>query len=157
MAVVFFFPSVFSDQVFGCSLSSLCHRENSTVPSFVKMCIDHVENNGAFRYVSLQPDLSQKETILVSFNLPVVKEGWGLRPHNNTGSVLEANKNKPKKLMSMFSSHDPLQVCVQTGCTELVGTWQSYRNYALLSITVNYCFLELLLFNIQETTTQRLL
>uniref|UniRef100_UPI0037E87017 rho GTPase-activating protein 12-like isoform X4 n=1 Tax=Semicossyphus pulcher TaxID=241346 RepID=UPI0037E87017 len=34
------------DQVFGCSLSSLCHRENSTVPSFVRMCIDHVENNG---------------------------------------------------------------------------------------------------------------
>ncbi|XP_042353250.1 rho GTPase-activating protein 12-like isoform X2 [Plectropomus leopardus] len=34
------------DQVFGCSLSSLCHRENSTVPIFVKMCIDHVENNG---------------------------------------------------------------------------------------------------------------
>ncbi|XP_070700767.1 rho GTPase-activating protein 12-like isoform X7 [Pempheris klunzingeri] len=34
------------DQVFGCSLSSLCQRENTTVPSFVKMCIDHVENNG---------------------------------------------------------------------------------------------------------------
>ncbi|XP_022052762.1 rho GTPase-activating protein 12-like isoform X4 [Acanthochromis polyacanthus] len=34
------------DQVFGCSLSSLCHREGSTVPVFVKMCIDHVENNG---------------------------------------------------------------------------------------------------------------
>ncbi|XP_029309378.1 rho GTPase-activating protein 12-like isoform X2 [Cottoperca gobio] len=34
------------DQVFGCSLSSLCHRENGTVPIFVKLCIDHVENNG---------------------------------------------------------------------------------------------------------------
>ncbi|XP_040910953.1 rho GTPase-activating protein 12-like isoform X2 [Toxotes jaculatrix] len=34
------------DQVFGCSLSSLCQRENSTVPGFVKMCIDHVENSG---------------------------------------------------------------------------------------------------------------
>ncbi|XP_069366916.1 rho GTPase-activating protein 12-like isoform X3 [Paralichthys olivaceus] len=34
------------DQVFGCSLAILCHRENSTVPSFVKMCIDHVENSG---------------------------------------------------------------------------------------------------------------
>ncbi|XP_028448336.1 rho GTPase-activating protein 12 isoform X6 [Perca flavescens] len=34
------------DQVFGCSLSSLCQRENVTVPIFVKMCIDHVENNG---------------------------------------------------------------------------------------------------------------
>ncbi|KAG5268264.1 hypothetical protein AALO_G00210590 [Alosa alosa] len=34
------------DQVFGCSLSSLCQRENSTVPSFVRMCIDHVEKTG---------------------------------------------------------------------------------------------------------------
>ncbi|KAM9323439.1 rho GTPase-activating protein 12-like isoform 2-T2 [Pholidichthys leucotaenia] len=34
------------DQVFGCSLSSLCHRESNTVPYFVKMCIDHVESNG---------------------------------------------------------------------------------------------------------------
>nr|XP_020468096.1 rho GTPase-activating protein 12 isoform X1 [Monopterus albus]XP_020468097.1 rho GTPase-activating protein 12 isoform X1 [Monopterus albus] len=34
------------DQVFGCSLSSLCQKENSTVPDFVKMCIDHVENSG---------------------------------------------------------------------------------------------------------------
>uniref|UniRef100_A0A8C6U7Q3 Rho GTPase activating protein 12 n=1 Tax=Neogobius melanostomus TaxID=47308 RepID=A0A8C6U7Q3_9GOBI len=34
------------DTVFGCSLSSLCQRENSTVPKFVRMCIDHVENTG---------------------------------------------------------------------------------------------------------------
>lgn len=34
------------DQVFGCSLASLCQREGGSVPSFVKMCIDHVENNG---------------------------------------------------------------------------------------------------------------
>ncbi|XP_077413024.1 rho GTPase-activating protein 12-like isoform X2 [Vanacampus margaritifer] len=34
------------DQVFGGSLSNLCQRENSTVPSFVKMCIEHVESNG---------------------------------------------------------------------------------------------------------------
>lgn len=36
----------FSDQVFGCSLADLCHRENATVPAFVKLCIDHVENTG---------------------------------------------------------------------------------------------------------------
>uniref|UniRef100_A0A8C6PBT7 Rho GTPase activating protein 12a n=1 Tax=Nothobranchius furzeri TaxID=105023 RepID=A0A8C6PBT7_NOTFU len=33
------------DQVFGSSLSSLCQQENTTVPLFVKMCIDHVENS----------------------------------------------------------------------------------------------------------------
>ncbi|XP_037612737.1 rho GTPase-activating protein 12b isoform X6 [Sebastes umbrosus] len=34
------------DQVFGCSLTSLCQRENTSVPNFVTMCIDHVENEG---------------------------------------------------------------------------------------------------------------
>uniref|UniRef100_A0A673MTD3 Rho GTPase-activating protein 12-like n=1 Tax=Sinocyclocheilus rhinocerous TaxID=307959 RepID=A0A673MTD3_9TELE len=34
------------DQVFGSSLSSLCQRENSTVPHFVSMCIEQVEKNG---------------------------------------------------------------------------------------------------------------
>uniref|UniRef100_A0A8B9LEP0 Rho GTPase activating protein 12b n=1 Tax=Astyanax mexicanus TaxID=7994 RepID=A0A8B9LEP0_ASTMX len=34
------------DQVFGCSLTSLCARENTCVPNFVKMCIEHVENTG---------------------------------------------------------------------------------------------------------------
>ncbi|KAJ8278055.1 hypothetical protein GJAV_G00083340 [Gymnothorax javanicus] len=34
------------DQVFGCSLTNLCQRENSSVPNFVRKCIDHVENTG---------------------------------------------------------------------------------------------------------------
>ncbi|XP_041421757.1 rho GTPase-activating protein 12 isoform X2 [Xenopus laevis] len=34
------------DPVFGSSLTSLCQRENTTVPKFVKMCIDHVEAHG---------------------------------------------------------------------------------------------------------------
>ncbi|XP_066520496.1 rho GTPase-activating protein 12b isoform X3 [Hoplias malabaricus] len=34
------------DQVFGCSLTSLCARENTSVPNFVRMCIEHVENTG---------------------------------------------------------------------------------------------------------------
>ncbi|KAK2900605.1 hypothetical protein Q8A67_008720 [Cirrhinus molitorella] len=33
------------DQVFGSSLSSLCQRENTTVPHFVSMCIEQVEKN----------------------------------------------------------------------------------------------------------------
>ena len=37
---------VYPDQVFGCSLSSLCQREGVSVPHFVSMCIDHVENTG---------------------------------------------------------------------------------------------------------------
>uniref|UniRef100_A0A8C5IWE2 Rho GTPase activating protein 12 n=1 Tax=Junco hyemalis TaxID=40217 RepID=A0A8C5IWE2_JUNHY len=34
------------DQVFGSNLTSLCQRENSTVPKFVKLCIEHVEEHG---------------------------------------------------------------------------------------------------------------
>ncbi|XP_044148805.1 rho GTPase-activating protein 12 isoform X4 [Bufo gargarizans] len=34
------------DPVFGSSLASLCQRENTTVPKFVKMCIDHIEEHG---------------------------------------------------------------------------------------------------------------
>ncbi|CAL8403624.1 unnamed protein product [Boreogadus saida] len=34
------------DQVFGCSLTSLCQREGGSVPQFVTTCIDHVENTG---------------------------------------------------------------------------------------------------------------
>ncbi|XP_005994735.1 rho GTPase-activating protein 12b isoform X9 [Latimeria chalumnae] len=34
------------DQVFGSSLTSLCQRENTTVPKFVKMCIEYVEKHG---------------------------------------------------------------------------------------------------------------
>ncbi|XP_054849523.1 rho GTPase-activating protein 27 isoform X2 [Eublepharis macularius] len=34
------------DQVFGCPLQTLCDREKSTVPQFVRMCIRTVENRG---------------------------------------------------------------------------------------------------------------
>ncbi|XP_032477744.1 rho GTPase-activating protein 12 isoform X2 [Phocoena sinus] len=34
------------DQVFGANLANLCQRENGTVPKFVKLCIEHVEQCG---------------------------------------------------------------------------------------------------------------
>lgn len=34
------------DQVFGANLANLCQRENGTVPKFVKLCIEHVEQRG---------------------------------------------------------------------------------------------------------------
>ncbi|XP_026998946.1 rho GTPase-activating protein 12a isoform X2 [Tachysurus fulvidraco] len=34
------------DLVFGCNLSSLCQREKTTVPHFVRMCIDYIEKEG---------------------------------------------------------------------------------------------------------------
>ncbi|CAL1580808.1 unnamed protein product [Knipowitschia caucasica] len=52
------------DQVFGCSLSSLCQRENTTVPHFVTMCIEHVESSG----------LSVDGLYRVSGNLAVIQK-----------------------------------------------------------------------------------
>ncbi|XP_063109816.1 rho GTPase-activating protein 12 isoform X6 [Cavia porcellus] len=34
------------DQVFGANLANLCQRENGTVPKFVRLCIEHVEEHG---------------------------------------------------------------------------------------------------------------
>ena len=35
-----------SDNVFGCHLDTLCHRENNTIPKFVEKCIRAVERRG---------------------------------------------------------------------------------------------------------------
>lgn len=37
-----------SDRVFGCHLSTLCEREGTTVPKFVKICLDAVDKRGMF-------------------------------------------------------------------------------------------------------------
>ncbi|XP_018091241.2 rho GTPase-activating protein 15-like [Xenopus laevis] len=37
---------IIKDQVFGCHLETLCKRENTTVPHFVKQCIEAVEKRG---------------------------------------------------------------------------------------------------------------
>ncbi|EPY86012.1 rho GTPase-activating protein 12 isoform 6 [Camelus ferus] len=38
------------DQVFGANLANLCQRENGTVPKFVKLCIEHVEEYGPSKH-----------------------------------------------------------------------------------------------------------
>lgn len=40
-----------SDQVFGANLANLCQRENDTVPKFVKLCIEYVEEYGKKLYI----------------------------------------------------------------------------------------------------------
>ncbi|XP_043960376.1 rho GTPase-activating protein 12b isoform X7 [Gambusia affinis] len=69
------------DQVFGCSLSSLCQRENTSVPNFVKMCIDHVENTG----------LSVDGLYRVSGNLAVIQK---LRFAVNHDEKVDLNDSK---------------------------------------------------------------
>uniref|UniRef100_M3ZTD9 Rho GTPase activating protein 12 n=1 Tax=Xiphophorus maculatus TaxID=8083 RepID=M3ZTD9_XIPMA len=70
-----------TDQVFGCSLSSLCQRENTSVPNFVEMCIDHVENTG----------LSVDGLYRVSGNLAVIQK---LRFAVNHDEKVDLNDSK---------------------------------------------------------------
>ncbi|XP_047424180.1 rho GTPase-activating protein 12b isoform X5 [Mugil cephalus] len=69
------------DQVFGCSLTSLCQRENTSVPNFVRMCIDHVENTG----------LSVDGLYRVSGNLAVIQK---LRFAVNHDEKVDLNDSK---------------------------------------------------------------
>ncbi|XP_054847299.1 rho GTPase-activating protein 12 isoform X5 [Eublepharis macularius] len=69
------------DQVFGCNLSSLCQRENSTVPKFVKLCIEHVEEHG----------LDVDGLYRVSGNLAVIQK---LRFAVNHDEKLDLNDSK---------------------------------------------------------------
>ncbi|XP_053198263.1 rho GTPase-activating protein 12b isoform X6 [Scomber japonicus] len=69
------------DQVFGCSLTSLCQRENTSVPNFVTMCIDHVENTG----------LSIDGLYRVSGNLAVIQK---LRFAVNHDEKVDLNDSK---------------------------------------------------------------
>lgn len=48
-----------TDRVFGCHLLTLCEREGTTVPKFVRICLEAVDKRGAFPppsllYVSIQ-------------------------------------------------------------------------------------------------------
>lgn len=36
----------FTDRVFGCHMLTLCERERTTVPKFVKLCVEELEKRG---------------------------------------------------------------------------------------------------------------
>ncbi|XP_037021344.2 rho GTPase-activating protein 12 isoform X3 [Artibeus jamaicensis] len=69
------------DQVFGANLANLCHRENGTVPKFVKLCIEHVEEYG----------LDVDGIYRVSGNLAVIQK---LRFAVNHDEKLDLNDSK---------------------------------------------------------------
>ncbi|KAM8803513.1 rho GTPase-activating protein 12 isoform 3-T3 [Rhynchonycteris naso] len=69
------------DQVFGANLANLCQRENSTVPKFVRLCIEHVEQYG----------LDVDGIYRVSGNLAVIQK---LRFAVNHDEKLDLNDSK---------------------------------------------------------------
>ncbi|XP_064869778.1 rho GTPase-activating protein 12-like isoform X6 [Oncorhynchus nerka] len=99
------------DQVFGCSLSDLCHRENTAVPSFVTMCIDHVENNalnvdGLYR-VSGNLAVIQKLRFAVNHDEKVnLEEGKWEDIHVITGALKMFFRELPEPLFTYGLFHD---------------------------------------------------
>ncbi|XP_034021449.1 rho GTPase-activating protein 12-like isoform X5 [Thalassophryne amazonica] len=99
------------DQVFGCSLSDLCHRENASVPSFVKMCIDHVENNGLFvdglYRVSGNLAVIQKLRFAVNHDEKVnLADGKWEDIHVTTGALKMYFRELPEPLFTYALFHD---------------------------------------------------
>ncbi|XP_072219752.1 rho GTPase-activating protein 12-like isoform X7 [Leuresthes tenuis] len=99
------------DQVFGCSLSSLCHRENSAVPDFVKMCIDHVENSGlcvdGLYRVSGNLAVIQKLRFAVNHDERVnLSDGKWEDIHVTTGALKMFFRELPEPLFTYALFHD---------------------------------------------------
>ncbi|XP_052320049.1 rho GTPase-activating protein 12-like isoform X4 [Oncorhynchus keta] len=99
------------DQVFGCSLSDLCQRENASVPSFLTMCIDHMENNalnvdGLYR-VSGNLAVIQKLRFAVNHDEKVdLEEGKWEDIHVTTGALKMFFRELPEPLFTYNLFHD---------------------------------------------------
>ncbi|KAL3988897.1 hypothetical protein ACER0C_013215 [Sarotherodon galilaeus] len=99
------------DQVFGCALSSLCQRENTTVPNFVKMCIDNVENNGlsvdGLYRVSGNLAVIQKLRFAVNHDEKVnLADGKWEDIHVTTGALKMFFRELPEPLFTYNLFHD---------------------------------------------------
>ncbi|XP_035026471.2 rho GTPase-activating protein 12 isoform X2 [Hippoglossus stenolepis] len=99
------------DQVFGCSLSILCHRENGTVPSFVTTCIDHVETSGlcvdGLYRVSGNLAVIQKLRFAVNHDDEVsLADGKWEDIHVTTGALKMYFRELPEPLFTYSFFHD---------------------------------------------------
>lgn len=98
------------DQVFGCRLEALCQRENTTVPRFVRLCVEAVEERGRYPggacpppqlaqshllclTPSLSPGLDVDGIYRINGNLSVIQklrfavdQGEGMRGHQGEGA-----------------------------------------------------------------------
>ncbi|XP_035489521.2 rho GTPase-activating protein 12 isoform X1 [Scophthalmus maximus] len=99
------------DQVFGCSLSSLCHREGSSVPGFVTTCIDHVENSGlcvdGLYRVSGNLAVIQKLRFAINHDEKVnLSDGKWEDIHVTTGALKMYFRELPEPLFTYTLFHD---------------------------------------------------
>uniref|UniRef100_A0A8C5CD82 Uncharacterized protein n=1 Tax=Gadus morhua TaxID=8049 RepID=A0A8C5CD82_GADMO len=99
------------DQVFGCSLAELCQRESTSVPSFVRTCIDHVEQNGlhvdGLYRVSGNLAIIQKLRYSVNHDEKVsLSEGKWEDVHVTAGALKMYFRELPEPLFTFSSFHD---------------------------------------------------
>uniref|UniRef100_A0A672R338 Rho GTPase-activating protein 12-like n=1 Tax=Sinocyclocheilus grahami TaxID=75366 RepID=A0A672R338_SINGR len=99
------------DQVFGCSLTALCQRESTSVPNFVKMCIEHVENtslnvDGLYR-VSGNLAVIQKLRFAVNHDEKVnLEDNKWEDIHVTTGALKMFFRELPEPLFTYASFND---------------------------------------------------
>lgn len=99
------------DQVFGCSLSSLCQRESTSVPKFVRLCIEHVETNGlcvdGLYRVSGNLAVIQKLRFAVNHDEKVnLSDGKWEDIHVTTGALKMFFRELPEPLFTYALFHD---------------------------------------------------
>ncbi|XP_052467482.1 rho GTPase-activating protein 12 isoform X4 [Carassius gibelio] len=99
------------DQVFGCSLTALCQREGTSVPHFVKMCIEHVENtsltvDGLYR-VSGNLAVIQKLRFAINHDEKVdLEDNKWEDIHVTTGALKMFFRELPEPLFTYASFND---------------------------------------------------
>ncbi|MGH0191526.1 UNVERIFIED_CONTAM: hypothetical protein FKN15_065215 [Acipenser sinensis] len=84
------------DQVFGCRLDALCEREKTTVPKFVRLCVEAVERRGletdGIYRVSGNLSIIQRLRFIVDHERAVTTDGRYLFPEE---LVQGRRKQKP--------------------------------------------------------------
>ncbi|XP_051522466.1 rho GTPase-activating protein 12b isoform X3 [Myxocyprinus asiaticus] len=99
------------DQVFGCSLTALCQREGTSVPNFIKMCIEHVESTGlnvdGLYRVSGNLAVIQKLRFAVNHDEKVnLEENKWEDIHVTTGALKMFFRELPEPLFTYTSFND---------------------------------------------------
>lgn len=78
------------DQVFGCRLEALCQRENTTVPRFVRLCVEAVEERGRYPGGGTpHPQLAQSHLLCLTPSLSPGLDVDGIYRINGNLSVIQ--------------------------------------------------------------------
>uniref|UniRef100_A0A3B4WKM9 Rho GTPase activating protein 27, like n=1 Tax=Seriola lalandi dorsalis TaxID=1841481 RepID=A0A3B4WKM9_SERLL len=100
------------DNVFGCHLDTLCHRENTTIPRFVEKCVRAVERRGTHTHThthtettpSLMSDTQLLYIILIKYKEHLdLEDGQWEEIHVITGALKLFLRELPEPLFPFIS------------------------------------------------------